>query len=117
MIVSIFGLLSALIYELLSFQQVIQQGVSVHIIWTSEQPFAGYVYFIKWSSAGDMNLPLPYQPIGGFRIASWIRFLGMICFAVIPLCVGGGVSGCGTFAGIRIPETWTKGVPSAPMLS
>ena len=38
---SIFGLRRASMYLLLSFQQVIQQGVSVQIMCTSEQPSAG----------------------------------------------------------------------------
>src|SRR3990170_1327626 len=77
---SIFGLLSAFMKLLLSFQHVIQEGESVHIMCISGQPGMGYVYFLNWFSAGSRHSVVLYQLIGGLSMASWTRSLGIICF-------------------------------------
>ena len=63
-----------------SFQQVIQQGESVQIMWISEQPSAGKVYLVNCSSAGPTKGVEAPPADGGLRMASWIRHLGIDCF-------------------------------------
>src|SRR4030066_96363 len=48
---SILGLRKAFAMRLPPFQQVVQEGESVQIMRTSEQPFSGYTYFWNWSSS------------------------------------------------------------------
>src|SRR4030065_579047 len=66
---SILGPLTPSISRLPPFQQVIQQGESVHIMCISEQPSAGYLYFLNWFSRGSASKVVPYQVSGGLRIA------------------------------------------------
>ena len=80
---SIFGLVSASIVRFPSFQQVVRHGVSLHIICISVPPSSlgiGYVYFLNWSSVGQICAELPYQLMGSLlRIALWTSVFGIIC--------------------------------------
>ncbi len=71
------GCCSASMYLLESFQQVIQQGESVQIMWMPGAAWSREGVLGELFSAGSRNACRPHQLTGGWRMASCTRHFGM----------------------------------------